>query len=80
MKEYDLFVKQNGEAQLVCGGQPAFYASEGGIAMSVAKLWNVLAEAGERLVEIREIGIDKCSGEQTFRVKTLPSCEPPRRY
>lgn len=80
MKEYALFVKQNGDAELYCGGVFAFAAKHGGVASSVAGLWTTLDAAGERLVEIREMGIDDRSGEQTFMVKTLPKgvrSEPP---
>ena len=72
MKEYALFTKQNGDAELFCGGQYMRGASGLGLASNVAGLWSALDDAGERLVEIRETGMNELTGEQTFVVKTLP--------
>jgi hypothetical protein len=80
MKEYTLFVKQNGDAQLYGGGQFMLGAAKLGTARNIATIWNALDSFGERVVELRETGIDNRSGELVFVLKTVPKSQPPRRY
>jgi hypothetical protein len=72
VKEYALFIKENGDAEMYCGGQFFLGASTKGRAGNIATLWNALDAFGERVIQLSDTGIDPASGEQTFRIKTLP--------
>jgi len=80
VKEYALFVKANGDAELYCGGQFVLGANGLGTARNIASLWNALDKFGERLIELRETGIDNRSGDLVYVLKTVPKGEPPMRY
>lgn len=73
MKQYALFVEPDkDDAALFLGGMFQRGVSGLGTAGNLSRIWQGLADSGERIVGIRETALNDQTGGQTFDVRTLP--------